>query len=143
MKANRIAGLIVLSAALLVASVSAAAEDCDVTLTLEPRGGRVDGAVLKRVKTWLEAHPVRVVSVEESRLKNGERRLCLAAPNGADIDLLFDDIWDQLPETVRIGTVRMVSRTGLSVKLVDGRRTWGRGYSRDRVPRDNGLPSRP
>lgn len=143
MKAHRIAGLVALSAAALLASVSAAAADCDVTLTLEPRGGRVDEAMLRRVKVWLKANPVRVVSVEESRLDKGARRLCLAAPSGADVDLLFDDIWDQLPEKSRIGKVRLANRTGLSVELVDGRRTWGSGYSRDRVPRDNGLPSRP
>lgn len=143
MRAHRIAGLIALSAAALLGSVSAAAADCDVTLTLEPRGGRVDEAVLRRVKAWLKANPVRVTSVEESQPRKGARRLCLAAPSGADIDLLFDDIWDQLPENIRIGKVRLVNRTGLSVELVDGRRTWGSGYARDRVPRDNGLRSRP
>lgn len=143
MKAHRIAGLVVLSTAVLLASVSAAAADCDVTLTLEPRGRQVDESVLRRVKVWLKANPVRVASVEERLLDKGARQLCLAAPSGADIDLLFDDIWDLLPEKSRVGKVRLANRTGLSVVLVDGRRTWGSGYSRDRVPRDNGLPSRP
>ena len=143
METHRRARLLALSVVFALAGFEALAAECDVTLSLEPRRGKVDEAAFKRVNDWLRTYRIRITSAEVTNFDDGARLICVVAPSRLEIGPLFDDIRDQLPKASRAGWIRLYSSTGQSVQLAEASSRRGGFSDNSRPPRNNGISERP